>query len=395
MLCLLQLSCSDFTSAQTITPKGTDHTLDVATWNIEWFGDSDPGHGPTDDERQFNHVKSIIEQADLDLWAVQEIADSDDFDRLLAELSPHYEGVLATEDGEPKSYGFIYKTGTISLRGNPKLILNQEDFLYDFAWRPPLQIEVDVVLPDSTVTISFITMHMKAYGDQQSYNRRVAASGRLKNYIDYSALHNKPVIVLGDFNDELVGSTYAGNLSPYDNFLQDTDDYFFPSLAVEQAGISTYIGFTPGSNLDHILITNELIPAYIGASADCYTELTQAFPGFAYNTSDHLPIFARFQYARNTAVDPDELPVSSGQLSVYPNPVRAHTIISYTLDRPAPVSIRIFDLLGRLVATPVKTYQHAGNHVTHLDAHTLPSGRYLVYLQAADNRSVYPIVRLP
>ena len=389
----VQLSCTGHISAQTITPQGTDVTLDVATWNIEWFGDA--SNGPSNDDRQYENVKIIIDQADIDLWAVQEIADEDDFNRLISELSPAYDGVLATESGGSQRIGFIYNTDVINLRGDPEHILNQDNFLYDFAGRPPLQIEADVVLPDTIVTVFFITVHMKALGDLESYNRRVSASGRLKNRIDFSSLHNKPVIVLGDFNDELVSSTYAGRTSPYSNFLQDTDNYFFPSLAVEQAGSSTYIGFSPGSNLDHILITNELIPAYEPASADTYAELPQAFFRYASTTSDHLPVFARFRFSVNTALEAAEMPASVRPGSTYPNPFYDQVTVSYHVDRPGPVTVKVFDVLGRTVATLTETFLQAGTYEARFDATGLSGGLYLIRFNTAGYSTVRRVLRLP
>jgi hypothetical protein len=60
--------------AQTLPPIGTDASLDIATWNIEWFGS--PSNGPTDDARQLENVRMVIEQSEIDLWAVEEIADA-------------------------------------------------------------------------------------------------------------------------------------------------------------------------------------------------------------------------------------------------------------------------------------------------------------------------------
>jgi len=42
-------------------------TLDVATWNIEWFGDNT--NGPSNNELQFQNVKRIIEETQLDIYA--------------------------------------------------------------------------------------------------------------------------------------------------------------------------------------------------------------------------------------------------------------------------------------------------------------------------------------
>ena len=51
---------------------GTDYSLDIATWNIEWF----PKNGLITVE----YVMEIINQLDLDILAIQELDDKDMFE---------------------------------------------------------------------------------------------------------------------------------------------------------------------------------------------------------------------------------------------------------------------------------------------------------------------------
>jgi hypothetical protein len=57
------------------------------------------------------------------------------------------------------------------------------------------------------------------------------------------------------------------------------------------------------------------------------------------------------------------------------------------------VTLRVFDLLGRQVATLVQEAQHAGKHSVHWDASGLPSGVYVYQLDTgsfhATNQMVY------
>ena len=61
MVCFMGAAC-----AQNVPSVGTDSTLDVATWNIEWFGDA--GSGPSDETTQFNNVKTVITNSEIDVW---------------------------------------------------------------------------------------------------------------------------------------------------------------------------------------------------------------------------------------------------------------------------------------------------------------------------------------
>ena len=75
---------------QNIPKIGNDTLLDIAAWNIEWFGDT--GYGPTDETLQFNNVKAIIEKTDLDVLALEEMSNSASFISLTNSL-PNYSSV--------------------------------------------------------------------------------------------------------------------------------------------------------------------------------------------------------------------------------------------------------------------------------------------------------------
>ena len=51
---------------------GDDNSLDLATWNIEWF--------PKNDQVTINYVTEIISLLDLDILAIQEVDDTTMFD---------------------------------------------------------------------------------------------------------------------------------------------------------------------------------------------------------------------------------------------------------------------------------------------------------------------------
>ncbi|MDX1741850.1 MAG: hypothetical protein R3178_11175, partial [Rhodothermales bacterium] len=180
--------------AQTALTKGTDRTFEAATWNIEWFGGP---NGPTDDARQVANVTRIIEEADIDLWALQEIADEAAFNTLVANLGGAYEAHLApTSAQQSLGLAFLHKPDVIRRVRRIEEILTS--FSSDFAGRPPWQLEADITVEGTTVTATFIVVHMKATSDIDSYDQRASASTRLKNHIDFTTLTSEPVIILGD-----------------------------------------------------------------------------------------------------------------------------------------------------------------------------------------------------
>ncbi|MEF8939742.1 MAG: T9SS type A sorting domain-containing protein [Salinivenus sp.] len=79
--------------------------------------------------------------------------------------------------------------------------------------------------------------------------------------------------------------------------------------------------------------------------------------------------------------DPDRLALRGNA----PNPFARRTTLRYTLPRAADVHLSVYDALGRRVATLAEGRQPAGRKERVFDAGRLPSGLYLVRLQADDH----------
>lgn len=69
-------------------------------------------------------------------------------------------------------------------------------------------------------------------------------------------------------------------------------------------------------------------------------------------------------------------------LGTFPNPTRSHAIVRFTLPRREKVTLRIYDVLGRRVATPKQGTVEAGRNQFQLDTSELPSGVYFLHLVA-------------
>lgn len=79
----------------------------------------------------------------------------------------------------------------------------------------------------------------------------------------------------------------------------------------------------------------------------------------------------------------DDIQISSFELNQnYPNPFNPSTKISYTLGERSNVTLKVFDVLGREVASLVNTTQEAGKHEVNFDAQNLSSGLYIYTLSA-------------
>jgi hypothetical protein len=66
----------------------------------------------------------------------------------------------------------------------------------------------------------------------------------------------------------------------------------------------------------------------------------------------------------------------------FPNPFNPMTVIQYQLPQNAYVSLKVYDIVGRLVTTLVDGAEEAGFKSVTLDARNLASGVYFYRLQA-------------
>ena len=66
----------------------------------------------------------------------------------------------------------------------------------------------------------------------------------------------------------------------------------------------------------------------------------------------------------------------------YPNPFNPSTSIQYAISSRQLVTLKIFDLLGKEIATLVNENKPAGNYEVSFDARNLSSGTYFYKLQA-------------
>jgi hypothetical protein len=90
--------------------------------------------------------------------------------------------------------------------------------------------------------------------------------------------------------------------------------------------------------------------------------------------------------------EPDEVPESFALHQNYPNPFNPRTTISFDVAQPTEVRLKVFDVLGREVATLVDGDLAQGFHHVVFDASRLASGMYIYRIEMGDYRGFRTMV---
>lgn len=285
----------------TVPAEGSSTTLDLATWNVDWFGST--SSGPSDETLQLENVRDVIHGADIDIWGLQEVVGTEHWENLESQLSGSgYTGFLANEshvtdgpayysdyDGTEQKVGILYKSDLATLLG-ARIILTENN--YDFAGRPPLEVRLRVSLSGATQDIAVIVLHAKAGTGFDDWERRQNGSIALKSYLDAN-YPTQTVFVIGDFNDDVDTSIARSKPSPYQNFVDDVADYAFPTEALSDAEVSSTVRYS--DVVDHHLTTNEGNAALIAAETKVF-RVDEYIADYGNTTSDHYPVLASYTF---------------------------------------------------------------------------------------------------
>ena len=81
-------------------------------------------------------------------------------------------------------------------------------------------------------------------------------------------------------------------------------------------------------------------------------------------------------------------------LQNYPNPFNPSTKISYSIKEEGLVTLKVYDILGKEIATLVNENKPSGNYEAEFNASALPSGMYIYKLQAGNFTDVKKMLLL-
>jgi endonuclease/exonuclease/phosphatase family metal-dependent hydrolase len=356
-----------------------EETVDfkITTWNVDWLSCTNPEISQKDRELQIKNVVSVIKTMNSDLVALQEVGTSSSYatiNILLQQLGSEWAGNIApwSNDNCSQNQGIVYKKSKIQ-SVNSSLITNGGSSYNWSNGRFPALYNVNLTVGNAKIPVSFINIHAKAFSDETSYARRKDAATGLKTLLDGNTYNTKRLVVIGDFNDYLMGTTCTtcGGISPYKNFMDDALNY---------KGLTTTL-----TTIDNIIISNELFSNYLENSLLYELSATQTIPNYYYTTSNHYPVSVTFRITEQLNIA-DERQIPS--VWVYPNPTTGElTITNYEL---GITSVEVFDIYGRnLLSNHLIT--SSSHH--HINISHFSTGMYFIKISTEAGEVVRKVVK--
>jgi endonuclease/exonuclease/phosphatase family metal-dependent hydrolase len=248
-------------------PLLSTSSFDIVTWNIEQF----PKTGNT-----ISLLAEIIPTLNADIIAVQEIGSTTNFNSLVAAL-PGWSGVVS---GGSLKTGYLYKNSEVTVSAVTYPLTDASAF--------PRQPMFITATHTSGLVVTLINLHLKCCDDDDSIPRRKSASDKLKAYIDAN-LSNQAVVMLGDYNEDI---TQPEGNNVFKNFVDDEDNYEFADMTIAECSSAYWSYPSWPSQLDHMLITNELFNKVKDIRV---LRLNECEGGYYSTISDHRPVLMQLQ----------------------------------------------------------------------------------------------------
>ena len=343
LIVAILIAVSSFTAGFSQVPKiGSDSTLDVATWNIEWFGDSI--NGPNNEVTQLKNVTEVITSMDMDIMALCEVSNTGYWQKLQNNLTEY--GAVITTYNQTQKTALLYRKSMFKLLYSKSILLAYD---YEFAsGRFPLEVALETQLGAKKDTVYCWVIHLKANTGSTSeklasYDRRAKAAEELKKYLD--SKKRLKGWVLGDWNDDLDVSIVSGKASPFLAWRNDTN-YVFPSYRLTLAKQKSTANYS--EMIDHMSCLPAMKPNWLLNQSGVM--VGDAYIGsYRLNTSDHYPVWAKFSMDFKAL---DFLGTDAPMMArpfVYWNGAKWEIARDYTASPISAGDTKIYDVSGKLI----------------------------------------------
>ena len=389
-----------------IRSQSTASTLDVISWNVEFFG-APFASGPPNKDLQETNVKKLIRYFNADLYGLLEVVDTMRLRRLVDSLGNTDFGYVVAPycsnnttgtgaswtSGQKQAY--IYRKSIFSNITTRGIMRNSSAAYINWAsGRFPFLLSATVTIDGISKNLNFILLHGKSGSAADDFAKRQAAANELKDTLD-AQFSTSNTFIIGDFNDALHNSIFPGSsISSYNTIVADSTDadhYKSVTLPLGAAGQTSMINFP--NVIDNHVISNEIVPFYVLGSAQIRTDVTTVVPDYvtAHNTSDHYPVFSKYSLAGIITSVPSVTPAESG-IKVSPNPFTDEVTItaSKTLTN---VQLTLFNTEGQQLKRQTVGMINAGTSMQPA-LPVLQKGLYFLQVETKQFKTVIKLLHL-
>jgi hypothetical protein len=376
LLLILGLFLGNESKAQNIPKVGQIYTLEIANWNLEWFGKTASGFGPSDDAKQQALILKTIQNAELDVWGLCEVSEKKAFDSMMLKL-PNYQAVLAPYFPEQKT-ALIFNTNLFSLMDSKLLGTENKDSFSTL--RFPLEIRL---IPKNDIgidTLRLIVLHLKANTGTDSakmlaYNSRKRSAEWLKMYLN-KLPQNNYTMVLGDWNDDIDLSIFNNLPSPFVRLQDQGFRYQFLSKKFSDNGQGTTTNYPDA--IDHQMASAALTSKHKTDSTFIW-RIEQYISNYSTTCSDHYPVYSIFNTYRQNIYSSKNI----ARACLYPNPANNTISIENQIQNSHVI---IYNSIGQVVM------ELKENRTNNIDMTGLPKGVYFVKIASTLHREILEFI---
>jgi hypothetical protein len=289
-----------------------------------------------------------------------------------------------------------------------------EDLLFDVitstalpAGTRDLRVEVRLVAPDQNLTVAVDSTDVEVRDQPAQSSQKAVPAGA-------SQVSFTPIPVTLNFaSNQKAGTAFAEEFAGQfgataaTSVLAKVSDFYWEFIplkrywavydTLQDGTFSATVSFAydpasdfpaaPGFNEDSLVVAGlnplseelEALPSTLNkATRTITTAYTKFFDTYVV-ASKSTVIITEVSSRPNTGV-PEHFALEQN----YPNPFNPVTSIQYAVGRDRFVSLKVYDILGREMATLVNERKPAGKYRMSFDANGLPSGVYFIKMRAGE-----------
>ena len=276
-----------------------------------------------------------------------------------------------------------YTRWDISTQGSPDSVLSNYNYVI---WFTGATRTAPMPAEDVDGIISYLDNGGKLLISSQDFVQRLSERGSARDsllLVDYLKVtyYLRP----SDQHENGVSGSVFDSLSFYTSGTGGANNQASKDAFTVYPGGTTVLVYGTGQPAAVVSEANyRVMTAGFGAEA-----ISDAFPA-RYNSRAEFFDGALRYLRQPVSVDeqPNNLPVRLILSQNYPNPFNPSTQISFELPQSGPVTLEIYDILGRLIDKPVNGTLASGNHQITWNGARYSSGVYFYKLTAGANSQV-------